>query len=234
MSWHLHHVTPAIASERSSTSPRPRRVSELEIADHPISLHVEQRRSVPIQPELARDPVPKPRSRRCFVCGTTGRHPLDFRLCPRTSVLLRRRLAKINEDGCLVAFDGSPLPLTRHPGGVAAHLLSHIRNPACIVSEPRESPPAPCIARVPPCHAPAAPRDHVASPPPTFHSSSPHAIPPVVPSWLLVFLESLLDGVIRAQLRVIVSAIERLGVQDSSTLRQRLQPVFERISLPLL
>ncbi|KAJ6532800.1 hypothetical protein B0H10DRAFT_2247457 [Mycena sp. CBHHK59/15] len=260
---HPRHVT-----AHSRTSPLTSmscHVTEFEFPDHSLSPLVEQRCSVPIRPELARDPVHKPRSRRCFVCGTTGMHPLDFRVCPRTAVLLRRSLARINEHGRLVAFDGSPLPMTRHPGGVAAHLLSRFRNPASIVSEPRESPPVPRIAHVPPHPVPTDIR--AAPPPPAFHSSSPHAILPVVraapapeyiplrcvappfdhthrspsdvesrarASWLLVFLESLLDGVFRAQLRVIVSAIERLGVQDSSTLRQHLQPVFERISLPLL
>jgi hypothetical protein len=82
------HVTSRLvfASEPSFTSPGERRVH---FADHPLSPHLEQRCSAPIEPELARDPVPKPRSRRCFVCGTTGMHPLDFRVCPRTAVLLR-------------------------------------------------------------------------------------------------------------------------------------------------
>jgi hypothetical protein len=72
----------------------------------------------------------RPRSRRCFVCGTTGKHPLDFRVCPRTTVLLRRSLAKINEDGHLVSIDGS------HPGGIAAHIISCFHNPMHIVLEP--------------------------------------------------------------------------------------------------
>ncbi|KAJ7821583.1 hypothetical protein B0H13DRAFT_2128596 [Mycena leptocephala] len=133
---------------------RERRVSELEIADHSISPHVEQRHSAPIEPERVRDPAPKPRSRRCFVCGTTGMHPLDFRICPRTAVLLRRSLAKINDDGRLVSIDGSPLPMTRHPGGVAAHIISRVRSSRLLVTEPSESSaprPAPLIFRHIPC-----------------------------------------------------------------------------------
>ncbi|KAJ7877821.1 hypothetical protein B0H13DRAFT_2346900 [Mycena leptocephala] len=83
--------------------------------DHPIFPYAEPR---------PRDPVPRPHSRRCFVSGTTGKHPLDFRVCPRTTVLLRRSLAKITKDG---RIDGSPLPMTRHPGGVAAHIISRYR-----------------------------------------------------------------------------------------------------------
>ncbi|KAJ6549349.1 hypothetical protein B0H10DRAFT_2380869 [Mycena sp. CBHHK59/15] len=254
MSWHLRHVTPAIASEPSSTSPRPRRVSELEIADHPISPHVEQRRSAPFRPELARDPVPKPRSRRCFACGTTGRHPLDFRVCPRTAILLHRSLAKFSDDGRLVLFDGSPLPMTRHPGGVAAHILSRLRNPTCVVPEHLDPPPVPRVARIPPQSVTVEP---CVPPLCEYNSSSPHAIPPVhraVPahehiplrrvtpsdlararvSLLTVLLESLLDSVFRAQLRPILSLLDDLHAQGPSTFRQRMQPVFEHISLPRL
>ncbi|KAJ7255978.1 hypothetical protein C8J57DRAFT_1517695 [Mycena rebaudengoi] len=38
--------------------------------------------------------------------------------------LIANKLAMFNFDFRLVSFDGSPLPMTRHPGGVAAHLLS--------------------------------------------------------------------------------------------------------------
>ncbi|KAJ7671064.1 hypothetical protein B0H17DRAFT_1141614 [Mycena rosella] len=129
------------ASEPSSVSPRLRRVSELEIADHSISPSAAQRRS---PPDELKQP-PKPRSRHCFVCGTKGRHPLDFRVCPRTAVLLCRSLAKINDEGCLVSFDGSPLPMTRHPGGVAAHMLSRLPKPTRIVPELPEPLPTPRV-----------------------------------------------------------------------------------------
>ncbi|KAJ7608601.1 hypothetical protein DFH06DRAFT_1248067 [Mycena polygramma] len=235
MSWHARHVTLRHASEPCSEC----RAFETHVAaNHSISPSSVKPRS----PPPARDSAPKPRSRRCFVCGTTGSHPLDFRVCPRTHVLLRRSLARINDEGRLVAFDGSPLPMTRHPGGVAAHLISRFRNPTRIVLAP-----------------PAA------SPSPTFNSSSPHAIPPIaraapepepehVPlrqsvsphtepharpndalsraraSFLEVLLESLLNPVFRVQLRAIVRLIDRLHAEDPVTLRHRIQPVFERIS----
>ncbi|KAJ7796221.1 hypothetical protein B0H14DRAFT_80846 [Mycena olivaceomarginata] len=169
------HVTSRLvfASEPSFTSPGERRVH---FADHPLSPHLEQCRSAPIEPELARDPVPKPRSRRCFVCGTTGMHPLDFRVCPRTAVLLRRSLARINEEGRLVSFDGSPLPMTRHPGGVAAHIISRLHNPTRFIPKPPNPSPAP-IAHIPPRPVSVGPRDHIPSPMREFNSCSPHAIP---------------------------------------------------------
>ncbi|KAJ7020896.1 hypothetical protein C8F04DRAFT_1142519 [Mycena alexandri] len=252
-------------SSASSTSPHPRHVTSRLVSansasadvNHSISPHVEQLRFAPVEPEPTRA-LPKRRSRRCFVCGTTGRHELDFRVCPRTYVLLRRSLAKIDENGRLVSFDGSPLPMTRHPGGVAAHIISRTSNPLRIVHTPRES--------RPPHPIPANPRQRVESPTPMFNSSSPHVIPHVVRvapapehiphrhlrppieraqpnssdvesrvrlTWLILLLESLVDRVFRGQLRGIITLIERLGIPDPSTLRQHLQPVFERISLPL-
>ncbi|KAJ7661119.1 hypothetical protein B0H14DRAFT_3540304 [Mycena olivaceomarginata] len=240
---HARHDTPrgTLASEPSFTSPGECRVH---FADHPLSPHLEQRRSAPIEPKLARDPLPKPRSRRCFVCGTTGMHPLDFRVCPRTAVLLRRSLARINEEGRLVSFDGSPLPMTRHPGGVAAHIISRLRNPTRFVPEPPNPSPAP-IACIPPHPVFVEPRDHVPSPVREFNSRSPHAIPPVdraepepehVPftqtphpspsldraraTILLVLLESMLDSVFRLQLRAILILLDRLSAEDPPSLRQ--------------
>ncbi|KAJ7714228.1 hypothetical protein B0H14DRAFT_3171461 [Mycena olivaceomarginata] len=244
MSPHPRHVTPrgTLASEPSFTSPGERRVSEL---DRPITPHVDQRRSAPIEPELARDPAPKPRSRRCFVCGTTGRHPLDFRVCPRTAVLLRRSLAKINEDGRLVSIDGSPLPMTRHPGGVAAHLISRICNPTRFIPEPSNFSPAPIVQLPPRPVSTELRNDDSSSPSREFNSRSPHVIPPVdraepepehvplaqiphpSPSFdraratiLLVLLESMLDVAFRSQLRAILILIERLNASDPSTLRE--------------
>ncbi|KAJ7886820.1 hypothetical protein B0H14DRAFT_2696877 [Mycena olivaceomarginata] len=69
-------------------------------------------------------PVAKNRSRRCFVWRGTGKHRLHPRFCPRTLELISNKLAMFNFDFRLVSFDGSPLPMTRHPGGVAARLLS--------------------------------------------------------------------------------------------------------------
>jgi hypothetical protein len=184
-------------------------------------------------------------------------HTLDFRVCLRTAVLLRRSLAKINNDGRLVSFDGSPLPMTRHPGGVAAHLISRFRNPTRIVLEPPKSPSAPRAAHIPPHSVSPEPRDDVSSPPREFNSRSPHAIPPIdraepepehvpltqilpphsSPSFgraratiLLVLLESMLDSVFRLQLRAILILLDRLSAEDPLTLRERIQPVFTRIS----
>ncbi|KAJ7825241.1 hypothetical protein B0H13DRAFT_2290775 [Mycena leptocephala] len=215
--------------------------------DHPIFPYVEPR---------TRDPVPRPRSRRCFVCGTTGKHPLDFRICPRTTVLLRRSLAKINEYGRLVSIDGSPLPMTRHPGGVAAHIISRFHNPMHIVLEPLKSSPAPYVARVPLHPMSTKVHDCVPSPLREFNPSSPHAVPPnelttpapehipfrgTIPSYdhalsrvrasfLTVLLASMLDSAFRLQLRAILAIIDHLHAQDPSTFRERMQPVFARIS----
>ncbi|KAJ7841686.1 hypothetical protein B0H14DRAFT_2782259, partial [Mycena olivaceomarginata] len=149
-----------LASEPSFTSPGERRVH---FADHPLSPHLEQRRSAPIEPELARDPVSKPCSRRCFVMPAHRRS-----IAPIS--------CEINNDGRLVSFDGSPLPMTRHPGGVAAHLISRFRNPTRVVLEPSKSPPAPRAAYAPPHPVSAEPHDHcdVSSPSREFNSRSPH------------------------------------------------------------
>ncbi|KAF7298544.1 hypothetical protein MIND_00801100 [Mycena indigotica] len=87
----------------------------------------------------------KPRSRRCFVCGRSNSHSLSFRFCPRTRTLLRRALARLDERGMLVMPDGSALPMTRHAGGVAGHLIS-AHNAALRVSE-RPEPPQPLARR---------------------------------------------------------------------------------------
>ncbi|KAF7333759.1 hypothetical protein MVEN_02332600 [Mycena venus] len=272
---------------------------------HSLTPPVEHRRSAPIEPELAHDPVPKPRSRRCFMCGTMGRHPLDFRICPCTAVLLRRSLAKINEHGRLVLFDGLPLPMTRHPAGVAAHLISPFRNPTRIVPKPSKSPPAPRAVHIlshpvsselhdrvprlscefnlrdPACIVPQSPEPvpvlRIAHIPPQpvsvepcvpplpceFNPSSLHAIQPVdcavpeseripfqrtIPSydhtyhdpsgalsraralWIGVLLDSLLNSVFQSQLRAILILLDRLSAEDPSTLWERIQPVFTRIS----
>ncbi|KAJ7862841.1 hypothetical protein B0H13DRAFT_2565899 [Mycena leptocephala] len=247
------HVTSRLVFACEPTL-RERRVSELQFADHSISPHLEQHRSVLIEPELARDSSPKPRSHRCFVCGTTGMHPLDFRVCPRTAVLLRRSLAKINDEGHLISFDGSPLPMTRHLGGVAAHILSRLCNTRLTVMDALDSPPTPRATHVP---SHVEPHDLAPSPSREFSSRSPHAMPPIdftepepehvpltqllpshpSPSFgraratiLLVLLESMLDAVFRSQLRAILTLLERLNAQDPSMLRERIQPVFTRIS----
>ncbi|KAJ7851872.1 hypothetical protein B0H13DRAFT_2359836 [Mycena leptocephala] len=67
---------------------------------------------------------PKRQSHRCFVCGGTGTHRLGPKFCPRTWELVEHRLARFQPDGRLVSRDGSPLPMTRNSGGVAAHLFA--------------------------------------------------------------------------------------------------------------
>ncbi|KAJ7825488.1 hypothetical protein B0H14DRAFT_3874448 [Mycena olivaceomarginata] len=225
------HVTSRLvfASELSFTSPGEHRVH---FADHPLSPHFGQRHSAPIEPELARDPLPKPRLRRCFVC------------------------ARINEEGRLVSIDGSPLPMTRHLGDVAAHIISRLRNPTRFVPEPPNPSPAP-IACIPPHPVSVEPRDHVPSPVREFNSCFPHAIPhidraepepehvplaqilPPHPSSLfgharatilLVLLESMLDSMFRMQLRAILILLDHLSAEDPSSLQQRIQPIFMRIS----
>ncbi|KAF7297485.1 hypothetical protein MIND_00982300 [Mycena indigotica] len=102
--------------------------------------------SVVPTPKSPRSATPsKPRSRRCFVCGRSNNHPLSFRFCPRTRTLLRRALARLDERGKLVMPDGSALPMTRHAGGVAGHLIS-AHNAALRVSE-RPEPPQPLARR---------------------------------------------------------------------------------------
>ncbi|KAJ7873815.1 hypothetical protein B0H14DRAFT_2718940 [Mycena olivaceomarginata] len=70
------------------------------------------------------DSQPKPRSQRCFVCGGTGTHRLSPKFCPRTWELIEHRLARFDPNGRLASHDGSPLPMTRNTGGVAAHLFA--------------------------------------------------------------------------------------------------------------
>ncbi|KAJ7488474.1 hypothetical protein B0H11DRAFT_2012867 [Mycena galericulata] len=106
------------------------------------------------------------RSRRCFVCGGTGKHRLNPRFCPRTFELLSKCLAKFDATFRLVSFDGSPLPMTRHPGGVAAHLMS-----------PRRL--CPCTLRGSPRSATKLPGGSHSNPPHVPHA--PHAMPAFVP-----------------------------------------------------
>jgi hypothetical protein len=233
------HLISRMTTLHSASAERP---------DHPSPTfpYVEQRR---------RDPVSKPRSRRCFVCGTTGRHPLDFRVCPRTAVLLRRSLATINDNGRLVSPDGSPLPMTRHPGGVAAHLISRFRNPTRVAVEHPRSIPIP-VPHIPPHSVSIEPHHRVILPSREFNSSSPHAIPPielttpapehvplrhVVPqhdfaclhcrtSFISTLFTVLLDVGLRSTMRAVVSILDSLYAEDPAMFRQRMQPVFTRLS----
>ncbi|KAJ7819598.1 hypothetical protein B0H14DRAFT_3472968 [Mycena olivaceomarginata] len=229
------HLVSRMTTLHSASAERP---------DHPSPTfpYTEQRR---------RDPVPKPRSRRCFVCGTTGRHPLDFRVCPHTTILLRRSLAKLDNNGRLVSIDGSPLPMTRHPGGVLHHsfprqLLTFHRVPFPTITFqlPGVSP-----IRVPPMQFLLSNSLHPHPPMTVFcfpRASStrvpPHAVPPIelialapehvplVPaSFLGVLLACLLHGGFRAQLHTLLDILEDLDSEDHSTFQQCLHPVFSRI-----
>ncbi|KAF7350685.1 hypothetical protein MSAN_01629300 [Mycena sanguinolenta] len=230
--------------------------SDTEPFNHPLSPHAERLRSATNEAEVPRDSMPKPRSRRCFVCGMTGQHPLDFRVCPRTAVLLRRSLAKIDDDGRLVSPDGSPLPMTRHPGGVAAHLISRFRNPTRTVAEQTSSSRTPPSVHVPPRPTSIEPRDHPSSPG-EFDLCSPHAIPPhvepIIPapdhvpyrrtvpqydfalahhraSFISTLFASILENGFRSMLRSVILILDKLYAEDPSTFRQRMHPVFTRIS----
>ncbi|KAJ6467634.1 hypothetical protein C8R47DRAFT_1152277 [Mycena vitilis] len=217
MSWHTRHVSPRHASEPCSES----RAFENHVANHSISPS-----SVPLRssPPPARDPAPKPRSRRCFVCGTSKNHPLDFRLCPRTHILLRRSLARINDDGRLFA----------------AHLISRFRNPTRVVLAPRAASPTQTFNSssphaIPPIDRAAPAPEHILPhhdvPPRTApRSRLDNAMQRVRAVFLTVLLESLLDPVFRFPLRHIIHIIDSLPAEDPATLRLRFQPVFESIS----
>ncbi|KAJ6545974.1 hypothetical protein B0H10DRAFT_2243824 [Mycena sp. CBHHK59/15] len=145
--------------------------------------HSSSHSPVPNQPPPS--PPDKKRSHRCFVCGGTGKHRLNPRFCPRTWELANNGLVKFNIDGRLVSFDGSPLPMTRHPGGVAAHLLSPRRlTPRTIPVPPRRvhhipTPSSRSYESDPP-HTPSAvavPTRHVPMFDRSFESNPPHILP---------------------------------------------------------
>ncbi|KAF7353410.1 hypothetical protein MSAN_01530100 [Mycena sanguinolenta] len=132
----------------------------------------------------------KKRSCRCFVCGGTGKHRLHPRFCPRTPELISKKLAMFNFDFQLVSFDGSALPMTRHPGGVAGHLLSPRSLSACpphvsLRQNPtwRSIPPhvaaaaATCPCIVEPSARTVEPRNN-SNPPHVLHSSTVPQHPP--------------------------------------------------------
>ncbi|KAJ7460502.1 hypothetical protein B0H11DRAFT_2058097 [Mycena galericulata] len=215
------HVTP-LASEPSFTSLRERRVSELDVATQPMSPHVVQHRSPPLEPAQARNPAPKPRSRRCFVCGTTGKHPLDFRVCPRTAVLLRRSLARINDNS-----PPAPRAARDPPNSAFTNPRERVEHtqPTFNSSSPHAIPPVDRVAPAPE-HVPLrriTPHD-----PTNRHPSD--SLSRARASFLVVLLESLLDSAFRRQLCAIIGVLDGLGAQDPSTLRERIQPVFARIS----
>jgi hypothetical protein len=68
--------------------------------------------------------------KRCFVCGLSGQHQLGWKNCPITKELFAEGLVMGDMNGRLVARDGSDLPTTREPGGVAAVLRQRARDNA--------------------------------------------------------------------------------------------------------
>ncbi|KAJ6474946.1 hypothetical protein C8R45DRAFT_834620 [Mycena sanguinolenta] len=71
--------------------------------------------------QLSRPTTPEGQ-KRCFVCGLTGVHSIGWRHCPTAKELFNENLVMGDPNGRLVARDGSELPLTRDPGGIAAIL----------------------------------------------------------------------------------------------------------------
>ncbi|KAJ7196276.1 hypothetical protein GGX14DRAFT_673524 [Mycena pura] len=171
------------APESASTAPPlPRPLSPRQDADH-VTIRAETAR---VSPALIQGNTPsKPRSRRCFVCGKQNTHALSFRFCPRTHTLLRRQLAKL-DSGRLVLPNGSPLPMTRHAGGIAGHLISQSNAALRVPEHPTTTVPS---IHVLPRSTHSKPRTELRlSPPlprfepadhdePTQDSSSPHATP---------------------------------------------------------
>jgi hypothetical protein len=99
-------VTNRLFPTRSSSSPSPPDISP------------------PSDSQSQAESKPKRRSHRCFVCGGTGTHRLGPKFCLRTWELIEHGLARFQPDGHLVSHDGSPLPMMRNSGGVAAHLFA--------------------------------------------------------------------------------------------------------------
>src|ERR1700761_4219730 len=171
------------APEAACTAPPlPRPLSPRQDADHAAY----RAETSHVSPALIQGNTPsKPRSRRCFVCGQRNTHALSFRFCPRTRTLLRRQLAKL-DSGRLVLPDGSPLPMTRHAGGVAGHLISQSNAALRVPEHPTTTVPS---VHVLPRSTHSQPRTELRlSPPlrrfepadhdePTQDSSSPHATP---------------------------------------------------------
>ncbi|KAJ7195699.1 hypothetical protein GGX14DRAFT_575488 [Mycena pura] len=130
----------------------------------------------------ASTPIAAPRHRshrvssRDNACQPGNTHALSFRFCPRTHTLLRRQLAKL-DSGRLVLPNGSPLPMTRHAGGVAGHLISQSNATLRVPEHPTTT--VPSIRVLPRSTHSKARTELRLSPPlqPTHDSSSPHAAP---------------------------------------------------------
>ncbi|KAJ7714419.1 hypothetical protein DFH07DRAFT_863417 [Mycena maculata] len=217
---HVLHSHVAPRSERATQSPPPVSAPSASYS----TVHI------PSQPSSPR----KKRSRRCFVCGGTGKHRLSPRFCPRTFELVGKHLAKFNADFRLVSFDGSPLPMTRHPGGVAAHLLAPRRclPPSNPVSSHRVSSPdrgshlnpphVLPIARVVPPRILLQPLRSSDPPATTSIPDQPYSISDTVPRPSLKpsppcanFIQELFDAIIlsssfRRQFEGLIRSIDRL------------------------
>jgi hypothetical protein len=154
------HSSTHVAHSHVASRPEPANVS-FNSSSTPVPSRSSTHTSSP--PSL---PPRRKRSRRCFVCGGTGKHRLNPRFCPRTFELISKHLATFDANFRLVSFDGSPLPMTRHPGGVAAHLLS-----------PRRLPPR--TVRVAPRSVSKSPGTFQSNPPQVHRA--PHASPIPVP-----------------------------------------------------
>ncbi|KAJ7866791.1 hypothetical protein B0H14DRAFT_3592287 [Mycena olivaceomarginata] len=130
----------------------------------------------------------KKRLWHCFVCGGTGKDRLNPHFCPRTYELLSKCLVKFDVNFRLVSDDSSPLPMTQHPGGVAAHLLSPRRlPPRTIRVSPRRVTESPGTSQSNPPHVHRAPHASPIPVPlrapnavPTSNSNPPHVPPAVV------------------------------------------------------
>ncbi|KAK6988344.1 hypothetical protein R3P38DRAFT_2573365 [Favolaschia claudopus] len=187
---------------------------------------------------------------RCFVCGKTRAHRLSYAACPRTAELIEKKLAAYTLEGRLVRYDGSPLPMTRNRGGVAAHLLASYNPPspsphphfphlepvhASRDSEPRIhpnshpsrdfiSPTTPDIHTIPP-----SPARHPLHPVPTKLSSTPHPPNPLVdPNKFPLLVFDILVGntVFRRQLALIIAMVDRLEMhRGTQSLVEYLAPV---------
>ncbi|KAK6971906.1 hypothetical protein R3P38DRAFT_3241462 [Favolaschia claudopus] len=191
------------------------------------------------------------RSLRCFVCGKTRAHRLSYAACPRTAELIEKKLAAYTLEGRLVRYDGSPLPMTRNRGGVAAHLLASYNHPSPSPHPdlrksqgfPHLEPVHPSRVSDPPIHPnPHPSRDFIFPTVPSIHSiptsparhpphhSPSHATKPHIPGVdkfpLLIFEILVGNTVFRRQLALIIAMIDRLETQrGTQSLAEYLAPV---------
>ncbi|KAJ6623209.1 hypothetical protein B0H10DRAFT_1944184 [Mycena sp. CBHHK59/15] len=98
------------------------RMEQLQILQAELISRFENRLSGP----GTRPPTPEAQH-HCFVCRQSGTHKLGWKNCPTTKELFDENLVMGDISGHLVAWDGSDLPTTRDPGGVAAILRQRAR-----------------------------------------------------------------------------------------------------------